>query len=326
MVIVSKVRRKGAPLRILPPQFRQLSALQNQVYRPETESGSSSRRTRENENEFYPMNTRRHFLISSVPSLSLLRAEAKSRGSFQLTLRSRVEVFKGSGDWKEIQFDQSIPLKNTAIIICDMWNNHWCSGAARRVTVLAPKINATVEIARKSGIRIIHAPSETMTFYKDAPQRLRMRDVQPVNPPATIDIPSPALPIDDSTGGCDTIADKFFKAWHREIATIRIADSDLISDNGPEIYSLLKRDGIETLLVMGVHTNMCILNRAFAIKQMTRWGIRCILIRDLTDAMYSPDDRPFVPHGQGTELVIQHIEKYWCPTALSSNLVASLSR
>ncbi len=77
---------------------------------------------------------------------------------------------------------------------------------------------------------------------------------------------------------------------------------------------------------MGVHTNMCILNRGFAIKQMTRWGIRTVLVRDLTDAMYDPQDRPFVSHAQGTELVIQHIEKYWCPTAVSTDLLRAFMR
>jgi hypothetical protein len=70
---------------------------------------------------------------------------------------------------------------------------------------------------------------------------------------------------------------------------------------------------------------MCILNRGFAIKQMTRWGIRCILVRDLTDAMCNPRKPPYVSHAAGTELVIQHIEKYWCPTILSSDLIRALS-
>jgi hypothetical protein len=52
--------------------------------------------------------------------------------------------------------------------------------------------------------------------------------------------------------------------------------------------------------------------------------VRCILLRDLTDAMYSPKDRPYVSHEAGTELVIQYIEKYWCPTALSSDLLRAL--
>jgi hypothetical protein len=42
-------------------------------------------------------------------------------------------------------------------------------------------------------------------------------------------------------------------------------------------------------------------------------GVRCNLVRDLTDAMYNPARRPFVSHDHGTELVIEHIEKYWRP-------------
>jgi len=75
---------------------------------------------------------------------------------------------------------------------------------------------------------------------------------------------------------------------------------------------------------MGVHTNMCVLNRSFAIKEMTNWGERCILVRDLTDSMYNPKARPYVSHDQGTELVIEHIEKYWAPTVLSEQLLQTL--
>ena len=51
----------------------------------------------------------------------------------------------------------------------------------------------------------------------------------------------------------------------------------------------------------------------------------CILVRDLTDAMYNPQRAPYVSHAEGTELVIQYIEKYWCPTARSSDLMRALS-
>jgi hypothetical protein len=36
---------------------------------------------------------------------------------------------------------------------------------------------------------------------------------------------------------------------------------------------------------MGGHTNMCVLDRSFAIKQLVRWGFAVALVRDLTDAM-----------------------------------------
>ena len=145
----------------------------------------------------------------------------------------------------------------------------------------------------------------------------------PLTPPPSLDLPNPPLPIDDADGGCDT-GDKFYKAWSRENPAISIIGDDVISADGKEIYSFLVQRGIKNLLIMGVHANMCILNRSFAIKQMTQWGIRCVLVRDLTDSMYNPQDRPYVSHDQGTELVIEYIEKYWCPSMLSTDLAQAL--
>jgi hypothetical protein len=45
-----------------------------------------------------------------------------------------------------------------------------------------------------------------------------------------------------------------------------------------------------------------------------------VLARDLTDAMYDPRQRPWVSHERGTELVIEHIERYWCPSILGEDL------
>jgi hypothetical protein len=65
---------------------------------------------------------------------------------------------------------------------------------------------------------------------------------------------------------------------------------------------------------------MCILNRSFGIKQMVRWGVNVALVRDLTDAMYNPAMSPYVSHEAGTQLVIGYIERFWCPTVVSTDL------
>ena len=61
--------------------------------------------------------------------------------------------------------------KKTALIICDMWDDHWCKSASRRVGEMAPALNDTVKAARAKGIFIIHAPSSVVNFYKDTSQR-----------------------------------------------------------------------------------------------------------------------------------------------------------
>src|SRR5690242_6766896 len=92
---------------------------------------------------------------------------AASPAVLNLKLRSRVEPFKGSGDWRAVSIDQTFPASQTALILCDMWDKHWCSGATARVDVLAHKMAPVVELARERGILIIHAPSDTMDYYKN---------------------------------------------------------------------------------------------------------------------------------------------------------------
>jgi nicotinamidase-related amidase len=243
---------------------------------------------------------------------------------FKVDLRSRVEAFKGSAEWQEVRLQKALASDKTAIIICDMWDKHWCSGATGRVAGLVQKMEPFLSSARKQGIQIIHAPSETMGFYQDAPQRKLMLALPKVAMPAPLALADPPLPVDDKGGGCDT-PDKFYKAWTREHPGLRIDASDVISDNGEEIYSFLRQKGIVNLLVMGVHTNMCVLNRSFAIKKMTSLGMRCILVRDLTDAMYNPQDAPHVSHDAGTQLVIEYIEKFWCPSTTSAELLRAFA-
>ncbi len=236
-------------------------------------------------------------------------------------LRSRLQPFKAADNWETVTFSASIQPNTSAILICDLWDNHWCRGAAERTAALARKADPFLERLRRLGFLIIHAPSDTMVFYGEAPQRQAMLRIPATATPPAADTRDPPLPIDDSDGGCDTPGDRSHKAWTRQHPAIHIGPEDLISDKGSEVYSALQSRGITHLFLMGVHTNMCILNRSFAIRQMTRWGIRCILIRDLTDAMYDPGDRPYVSHAEGTEKVIEHIEKYWCPTVLSAELL-----
>ncbi|MGH9672268.1 MAG: hypothetical protein ACRD44_03730 [Bryobacteraceae bacterium] len=218
----------------------------------------------------------------------------------------------------------------TAIIICDMWDTHTCNLSAQRVTVMAPRMNQVISAARGLGVMIIHAPSDTLKFYEETPWRQRMRSAPTAASSAPILNSCPRepaesrdFPIDDSAGGCDDAITKKWTGpypWTRQHATIDILGFDGVSTSGQEIYNFCKLEGITNIALMGVHTNICILNRSFGIRQMTRLGFNVVLVRDLTDAMYDPRKRPFVSHTRGTELVIEHIESRWCPSILSEDL------
>lgn len=224
--------------------------------------------------------------------------------------------------WREEMMQRSIAGDRVAILICDMWDNHWSRGAVEREAVLIPPMNAVIASARSRGAHIIHAPSETMDFYADHPARQRILTFPPVTPPADQAHATPPLPVDASDQGSDTGEPKPYKAWSRQHPAVEIdASRDLISDKGTEIYSYLQAQAIEQVLIMGVHTNMCVLNRSFAIKQMVKWGVNIALVRDLTDTMYNPAMPPYVSHDEGTRLVVAYIEKFWCPSMASADLL-----
>ena len=112
------------------------------------------------------------------------------------------------------------------------------------------------------------------------------------------------------------------RPWTRQIGTIDIQEPDAISDDGQEVYNLLAERGIDNILIAGVHLNMCVLGRSFAIRQMVQLGKNVVLVRDLTDTMYNSRMRPFVNHFRGTDLVVEHVERCWCPTIVSTHLVS----
>ena len=223
------------------------------------------------------------------------------------------------------------PVSRTAIIICDMWDTHTCAMSAQRVAAMAPRMNQVVSAARSHGVMIIHSPSDTMKYYEGTPWRERMRNAPAAESPFPILNRCPRVPdeerdfpIDDSAGGCDDPILKKFEGppypWTREHPAIDIVGFDGVSESGQEIYNFCKQEGIDKIVLMGVHTNICILNRGFGARQMTRLGFEVVLARDLTDAMYDPRTRPFVSHTRGTELVIEHIEKMWCASIVGDDL------
>ncbi len=266
-------------------------------------------------------------MILSIPLIASGESRSTNNDTLQLTTLRQVPRTTGRNGWRVVEEEVAWRPSETAIIIVDMWNKHWSWGATERVNIMAPRMNVVIDTARDQGIQIIHAPSDTMDFYDGHPARSWALDVPHIEMPDPIEHPDPPQPVDSSDGGSDTGEENGFKAWHRQHPAIEIKDGDAISDNGQEVYNILVQKGIKNLLYMGVHTNMCVLGRSFAIKAMVRSGqFNVALVRDLTDAMYNPFKPPYVSHEEGTQLIIAYIEKFWCPTITSDDLTADASQ
>lgn len=276
------------------------------------------------------------------PAVSFGQAEP-----FQVTLRTRKPVAAEKTVFDVVETEEEWNAQRTAVIVCDMWDAHHCFNAVGRVQKLAPEIEKFLTITRERGATIIHAPSSCVEFYKEHDARKRAQAV-PVstNLPEQISdwcdqIPSESAgkyPIDQSDGGeDDTPADhqRWAKElqgrgldpkapWKRQVDTITIdANVDYISDDGKEIWSILEHKNIDHVMMVGVHTNMCVLGRPFGLRRLASNGKQIALVRDLTDSMYNPAAWPYVNHHTGTQLIVEHVEKFVCPTMVSDQVTGA---
>jgi nicotinamidase-related amidase/type 1 glutamine amidotransferase len=264
--------------------------------------------------------------------------------AFELTLRRLAPSEADPQAWLPVFRRETWDPARTAVIVCDMWDLHHCHNAVAREKDMAPRANRFVQAARSAGALIIHAPSDCMEAYAQHPARLRVAGV-----PRAARIPEgiagwcrqiPAeeagrYPIDQSDGGEDddpevhrrwaadltSLGRDAGRPWTKQTDLIDIENEDAISDDGEEVWSLLEERGIDRVMVLGVHANMCVLGRPFGLRQMARHGKQVVLVRDLTDTMYNPARWPYVNHHTGTDLIVEHIEKYVCPTIESSDLL-----
>ncbi len=272
------------------------------------------------------------FVVTVTLSLFCGRAAAdsgKDGGTLKVDMRRRVAAADAPDRFCVACEGQVWEPNETAVVICDMWNQHWCKGATERVAELAPVMNRVVAAARDRGVLIIHSPSGTVGHYENHPARQKAKDAsQAANLPEGIASwcqwkdeteKEAGYPIDHSDGGCDCQPRcEEGSPWTGQIDAIEVKDEDAISDSGTEIWNLLEQRGIKNVILMGVHTNMCVLGRPFGLRNLAKAGKNVVLMRDLTDTMYNSRQPPHVSHFTGTDLVVAHIEKYVCPTITST--------
>lgn len=285
----------------------------------------------------------KHFAIVVAFLGSLIGNVIQTQSNLDLMLQSQSK--SGPGDFVIQHVDESWEPSKTAIIVCDVWDYHHCFNAVGRLNEMAPRMNEVIVEARRRGVTIIHSPSGCVDFYADSPARKRA-----IEAPVAANLPKeigawcdsiPAeeeaeYPVDQSDGGEDDDPEEHAawaaklesmgrdpkKPWQRQLKTIEIDDSvDYITDQGDEVWNVLESRNIDNVILLGVHTNMCVLGRPFGLRQMAKNGKNVVLMRDMTDSMYNPKMWPYVSHFEGTRRVISHIERYVCPTITSDQII-----
>src|SRR6056297_334606 len=272
-------------------------------------------------------------------------ASAGQEGALQFQLRYQEPIAEGADRYHRRTRQEKWQPEHSALIICDVWDSHSSVNAVRRVGELAPRIDRLANELRRNGATIIHAPSSCMEAYHTHPARQRAKNISPAaSVPPDIStwchsLPSEevaAYPLDQSDGGNEddpadreqwkerlVAAGRNPKApWKKQSAAIEIdPQRDYISDSGTEIWNILEQQQIDNVILVGVHTNMCVLGRPFGLRRLSQAGKNVVLCRDLTDTMYNPARWPYANHFTGTDLIVSHIERHVCPTITSDQVL-----
>ncbi|HRN56512.1 MAG TPA: isochorismatase family protein [Agriterribacter sp.] len=224
-------------------------------------------------------------LLPAVLFSTVVPAQPKDKEeAFTVSLQKRPASAEEPGVFiisHEVQ--QWLPSQ-TAIIICDMWDKHWCTGATQRVAEMAPYINEVIAAGRQKGMLIVHAPSDCMEYYKDHPGRKLARKyynkkyVRILGDGLLDSEKGAEWPIDQSDEGCEDAGEAPHRAWTKQHSAIEIRDEDAISDSGAELAGLFTARGIKNVILTGVHTNMCVIGRTFGLRNMVRLGMFCSAI------------------------------------------------
>jgi nicotinamidase-related amidase len=208
--------------------------------------------------------------------------------------------------------DRGTTERRAGLLLCDLWDKHWCKSAAYGVERLAPKVAELVIRFRGDGGQIIHAPSDTLANYADDPARLWVQKLSRASTPAERPHEDPPLPAPPGQMCPDipSCVEGPPWPWTREHVAIDVHPDDAVLESGAELLAVVHARSLDHIYIAGVHTNICILDRPFGIKQLVRWGISCELVSDLTEAMpatYTP-------------LLVNYIRQHWCPAVESRDV------
>ena len=253
-----------------------------------------------------------------------------AKNSFELKLQRR-----DPADGTVIIEKKQIDPAKTAIVVIDMWDRHWCSTYTQRVANLVPRMNRTLDAARRLGIQVVFAPSDVVDFYRDYPQRKAMLAIGAKPQPPKTTFKPPAQPTGRDCCECgptQPCKTNSFGRWSRQHPELKIVERDLIGNcnDQRELLNFCQDRNIDTLIYAGVASNMCVLNRQFGMNNIKQYIPRLMFISDLVQAITAngldpatkTQDWNFTP-AKGSAIIQRYIEKHIAPSFESRQLIAA---
>jgi hypothetical protein len=259
---------------------------------------------------------------------------------FPLSMLAIVIVYLLSGNGKvsgKFEMSYDFPMRRdgrtigwqvapseAAVILVDVWSNHWCSDLLARINAKAPRIGEFVDLARRKGFLIIHAVGAPIMHYKTNPSVIRMKKLPNVKMPKPSYVEFPAATY--AYRGMKRVRCITGESAHRIVPlkqhdAVRITPDDFMVSSGKQLWKVVKDRELKYLFYLGFATNNCVIHRSYGMLPMRSLGLETAIIRDFTDLQFTVVDPP-MSNEEATDLYVRHIEKYLGPSITSEEMVS----
>jgi nicotinamidase-related amidase len=192
-----------------------------------------------------------------------------------------------------------LALESTALVVMHCWNigcedgpaadpnfcvgMGWPQATAESERIMREVIRPTLDVARTAGLQVIHVETDWMD--RAYPDILSRRQPQQPLPPG------PAREMLDRAHGAEYLTRSPLAQMRRAAVVAPVGDepmffySDLMEQH-------LRERGVQVLLYAGFAADMCILGAEGGARPMLSRGFRCILLRDATLGVETPESFP----------------------------------
>jgi len=208
---------------------------------------------------------------------------------------------------------REVAPSETAVVVYDVWDAHWCGPASERASLLAGRVDAALRRWRRRGIGLVAmAPNGVAPAAAAGPARQRALRCS-VDAAANGDVGNGtgsalhlAPPLDASRWVPPVASDPLHtceapgmaparRVWLRQHPSIVVEASDRSPDvwttDRAELACLLRRRGIRRVLLVGVHANLCMLwihplSLAWLLANQAPLGLTSLaVVSDLSDSI-----------------------------------------
>ncbi len=208
---------------------------------------------------------------------------------------------EGFGGWTKAEIP--ISTRHTAIVVMHAWScgeysavpgqYRACEYIPRGDEIIKNLFPDFLEKVRKSGIKLIHIGSRSEASIEKLPGYIRIKEKYGVSSPhpATPSVASDAvldelrrIHSDNVSPGKDNYEDIAKSRKMRDFAIMPRDDEDVVATTH-QLYSLCRDEGINHLIYTGFAVNACLTLSPCGMFDMTRHGVMCSVIRELTTAV-----------------------------------------